>query len=52
MEYMSDHVPAYRAFTFGSLAVDFGLDLMLVAAGIGLLKMQPWAALSLWFTLR
>ncbi|MHB1422959.1 MAG: hypothetical protein ACYC3I_07155 [Gemmataceae bacterium] len=43
MKYMNEHVPGYRAFTIGALAVDFLMDLMLLAAGIGLLKMQPWA---------
>ncbi len=45
LKYYEEHVPGYTAFTFGSLAVSFLLDVMLLASGIGLLKMQPWARL-------
>src|SRR6516162_6328253 len=43
MKYLQDNVPGYRAFTIGSLALSFLLDIMLITAGIGLLKVQPWA---------
>lgn len=43
MKQMSERVPGYRAFTIGSLAFDLLLDVMLISAGIGLLKMQLWA---------
>jgi hypothetical protein len=43
MDYMNDNVPGYRAFLIGTLAVNFLMDVMLLSAGIGLLKMQPWA---------
>jgi hypothetical protein len=43
MKQMNDRVPGYRAFTFGTLGVDFLLSAMLLAGGIGLLSVQPWA---------
>ncbi len=43
MKYYQEHIPAYKAFTFSALAVDLVLDLMLLASGIGLLLMHPWA---------
>ncbi len=43
MQYYDDHVPGYRAFTIGNIALSLLLDLLLIAGGIGLLKMQPWA---------
>lgn len=43
MKYYNEHIPGYRAFTFGGLALSLMLDLMLLAAGIGLLNVQPWA---------
>lgn len=43
MKQMSERVPGYRAFTISSLAFDFLLDVLLISAGIGLLKMQSWA---------
>ncbi|HEY7308619.1 MAG TPA: hypothetical protein VH643_04565 [Gemmataceae bacterium] len=43
MKYYNDHIPGYRAFTFGGLALSLMLDIMLLAAGIGLLNVQPWA---------
>jgi hypothetical protein len=42
-KYMDDHVPGYRAFQFGSVALSLLLDVMLISAGIGLLSVQPWA---------
>ena len=41
--YYNEHIPGYRAFTFGGLALSLMLDIMLLAAGIGLLNVQPWA---------
>jgi hypothetical protein len=43
MKYYEEHIPGYKAFTFTALAVDLVLDLMLLASGIGLLLMHPWA---------
>jgi hypothetical protein len=43
MKYLNDNVPGFRAFTIGGLAISFLLDILLLSAGIGLLKMQPWA---------
>lgn len=43
MKQLYDTVPGYRAFTIGSLTFDFLLEFMLIAAGIGLLTVQPWA---------
>lgn len=43
MKYMDAHVPGYRAFMIGSLALSFLLDIMLISGGIGLLSVQPWA---------
>jgi hypothetical protein len=43
MKYYEEHVPGYKAFTFAALAASSILDLMLLASGIGLLRMQPWA---------
>jgi hypothetical protein len=43
MKYYEDHVPGYKLFTFAGLGVSFVLAVMLLASGIGLLKMQPWA---------
>jgi hypothetical protein len=48
MKYYEENVPGYKFFTFTALAVGLLLDLMLLASGIGLLLMHPWArALSL-----
>ena len=43
MKYYDDNVPGYRVFTYGGMAVDLLLNLLLLAAGIGLLSVQPWA---------
>jgi hypothetical protein len=43
MKDLNDSIPGYRAFTVGSLGFGFFLDILLVSAGIGLLKVQPWA---------
>jgi hypothetical protein len=43
MNYYNDNVPGYRAFTYGGTGVDLLLDILLLAAGIGLLSVQPWA---------
>ena len=43
MKFYNENVPGYQAFTIGSLAVSFLLDTMLLAGGIGLLNMRPWA---------
>jgi hypothetical protein len=43
MKFYNENVPGYQAFTIGSLAVSFLLDGMLLAAGVGLLNMRPWA---------
>lgn len=43
MRYYVDNVPGYGAFQFGGLGMSVLLDLLLLAGGIGLLKMQPWA---------
>lgn len=43
MKYYEEHIPGYKAFTFTALAVDLVLDVMLLASGIGLLLMHPWA---------
>jgi hypothetical protein len=41
-------IPGYQAFTYGNLAVTSVLGVLLLAAGVGLLGMNPWArALSL-----
>jgi hypothetical protein len=36
-------IPGQRAFTVGELGINLVLDAMLIAAGIGLLSMKPWA---------
>jgi hypothetical protein len=38
-------IPGYRLSQVANLTVDFALDGMLIAAGIGLLKMMTWARL-------
>jgi hypothetical protein len=43
MKYCATHVPGYWVFQVGSLTASMVLDIMLLTAGIGLLKMQPWA---------
>lgn len=43
LRYYAEHAPGYWVFQIGSLAVDLLLDIMLLAAGVGLLKVQPWA---------
>jgi hypothetical protein len=43
MKFYDDNVPGYRAYTYGVLALDTVLDFMLLAAGVGLLTMKPWA---------
>lgn len=43
MNYLNNNVPGYRGFTVAGLGVSFLLDIMLLAGGIGLLRMQPWA---------
>ncbi len=43
MKTLNEQVPGYRAFTFGTVGLGFLLDIMLLTAGIGLLKVQPWA---------
>jgi hypothetical protein len=43
IKYYENTVPGYKAFTFGSLAFSFLLDVMLLSGGVGLLKMQSWA---------
>jgi hypothetical protein len=43
MKDLNDQIPGYRAFTVGSLGFSFLLDILLLSAGIGLLKVQPWA---------
>jgi hypothetical protein len=35
--------PGYQAVTWGSLAMSFVLDVLLLTAGVGLLSMKPWA---------
>jgi hypothetical protein len=41
-------LPGYQAYTYGNLALTLVLGVLLLAAGIGLLGMRPWArALSL-----
>ncbi len=36
-------IPGQQAFTFGELAINLLLDVLLITAGIGLLSMKPWA---------
>jgi hypothetical protein len=36
-------IPGQQAFTLGELAINLVLDVLLIAAGIGLLSMKPWA---------
>lgn len=43
MKFYNENVPGYQAFTIGAIVVSFLLDGMLLAAGIGLLNMRPWA---------
>jgi hypothetical protein len=45
MKYYEEHVPGYKVFTYAGMAVSLILDLMLLASGIGLLLMHPWARL-------
>ena len=42
-QYYKDNVPGYSAFTFGSLGFGILLDGLLIAAGVGLLSVRPWA---------
>jgi hypothetical protein len=39
----TENIPGQRAVTVGQFAVDLTLNIMLITAGIGLLRMQPWA---------
>ncbi len=43
MKFYNENVPGYQAFTIGAIVVSLLLDGMLLAAGIGLLNMRPWA---------
>ena len=43
LKYCETHAPGYWAYQIGALVASFVLDIMLLAAGIGLLKMLPWA---------
>jgi hypothetical protein len=36
-------IPGQQAFTVGELAINLVLDVLLIAAGIGLLSVKPWA---------
>lgn len=40
---LDEAMPARRAITYASLAVSLLLDVLLLAGGLGLLSMQPWA---------
>lgn len=42
---MADAIPGYRLSQVANTVVNFALDGMLIAAGIGLLKMMAWARL-------
>ncbi len=37
------NIPGYQAVTVAQTVVDLALDVMLLTAGIGLLKLRPWA---------
>ena len=51
-EIIRQQVPSYTTFMIGHLCVDTLLSLMMIAAGVGLLKLQPWArSLSLFYGL-
>src|SRR5262249_39621715 len=40
--FMKREVPAYPAITFGSLALNLVVDILLLIAGIGLLNVRSW----------
>ncbi|HZY86564.1 MAG TPA: hypothetical protein VFE78_17145 [Gemmataceae bacterium] len=40
---LDQEIPARTAITYASLAVNLLLDILLLAGGLGLLSMQPWA---------
>ena len=40
---LKDRVPGYMAYQWGNLGLSFLLHLLLLATGIGLLRMQPWS---------
>jgi hypothetical protein len=40
---LNEEMPARTAMTYASLAVSLLLDVLLLAGGVGLLSMQPWA---------
>jgi hypothetical protein len=43
MRYVDAHVPGYKAEIFAAVALDLVLSILLLAAGVGLLNMRPWA---------
>ena len=43
MKEIESAIPGYKVFTIASLGVSLVLDILLLSAGIGLLKLQSWA---------
>ena len=43
MKEIESAIPGYKAVTIASLGVSFVLDILLLSAGFGLLKLQSWA---------
>ncbi|HZT82515.1 MAG TPA: hypothetical protein VFA26_19965 [Gemmataceae bacterium] len=40
---LNEKLPGYKAIQYGQMGLSFVISVMLLTAGIGLLKMQPWA---------
>jgi hypothetical protein len=44
-KHLADKAPGYQAIQYGQIGLSFVIAIILLAAGIGLLKMQSWARL-------
>jgi hypothetical protein len=43
VRYLEQNLPSFRVVNIITLAVGLGLDLVLILAGVGLLRLRPWA---------